>query len=59
MTEEHVPECSYYPPVDSWCICNLLRACEARVLDAALEAVLALPEYALRDTCANALKKKQ
>ena len=28
-------------------------------LDAAREALLALPEYALRDTCANALKKKQ
>ena len=28
-------------------------------LAAAREALLALPEYALRDTCVNALKKKQ
>ena len=58
---EHLPEC-LVPDFDKglWvCICNQLRACEARVLDAAREALLALPEYALRDTCANALKKKQ
>ena len=47
---EHLPEC----PTD-WCICSYLRACEERVLDAAREAVLALPEYALRDTCASAI----
>ena len=41
------------------CICDALRACEQRMLAAAREAVFALPEYALRDTCANALKKKQ
>jgi hypothetical protein len=58
---EHLPECWAKYPSDppAWCICDELRACEARMIGAAREALLALPEYALRDTCANALKKKQ
>ena len=28
---EHLSECSWAPPVDNYCICNLLRACEQRV----------------------------
>jgi hypothetical protein len=32
---EHLPEC----PPEVWCICSYLRDCEARVLDAAREAV--------------------
>lgn len=88
---EHLPEC-LVPDFDKslWiCICNQLRACEARVsafysaeierqgaqwekscrqfyrsgsddgrelaLDAAREAVAALPEYRMRDTCVSAI----
>jgi len=39
---EHLPECPYEPPVDNFCICNLLRSCEIRALDAAIEAVAAI-----------------
>ena len=38
------------------CICDALRACEARVIAAAVQRVEALPEYALRDTCVAAIK---
>ena len=42
---EHLPECHLFlEPLLSaqdWCICNALRACEERVLDAAREAVAA------------------
>ena len=38
------------------CICDELRACEARMIGAALEAVFGLPEYSLRDTCASAIE---
>ena len=37
------------------CICDALRACEQRMIAAAREAVVGLPEYALRDTCASAI----
>jgi len=92
---EHLPECwaKHESDPPAWCICDELRACEARVfalhpewtmtglckpdcaacrrltelitewehgykkgLDAARDAVKALPEYALRDTCTAAIK---
>jgi hypothetical protein len=46
---EHLPECPYEPPVDNYCICNLLRACEIRALAAAAQRVEALAwDYADR-----------
>ena len=44
---EHLPECPHSEPALSpgflvMCICDRLRACEQRVLDAAREAVAAL-----------------
>ena len=38
---EHLQECWAKDPSDppAWCICDELRACEARVLNAAREAV--------------------
>ena len=55
---EHLPECWAKYPSDppAWCICDELRACEARMIGAALEAVFGLPEYSLRDTCASAIE---
>ena len=55
---EHLPECWAKYPSETfpWCICDELRACEARMIGAALEAVFALPEYSLRDTCASAIE---
>ena len=44
-------DCDY----SHFCICDALRSCEERVIGAALEAVFALPEYSLRDTCASAI----
>ena len=38
------------------CICDALRACEARVKAAAVQRLEALPGYALRDTCVAAIK---
>ena len=42
---EHLPECwakhDSDPP--AWCICDELRACEARVLEAAVQRIEALP----------------
>ena len=38
------------------CICDALRACEQRMLAAAREVVVGLPEYSLRDTCASAIE---
>lgn len=35
----HLPECDPIPPVRS-CICDRLRACEQRLVDAAREAVV-------------------
>jgi len=50
---EHLPECWATYPSDppAWCICDELSACEQRVE--------ALPEYALRDTCIDAIKGDQ
>ena len=45
---EHLPECLHDDDtygLRGLCICDELRACEQRVLDAAREAVLALPHY--------------
>ena len=41
---EHLPECWAKDPSDppAWCICDELRACERRMLDAAREAVAAI-----------------
>ena len=38
---EHLPECWAKDPSDppAWCICDELRACERRMLDAAREVV--------------------
>lgn len=46
MTGDHLPECNWQPDIDhgdgsftSWiCICDRLRACEARVHEAAYQA---------------------
>ena len=61
---EHLSECSWAPPVDNYCICNLLRTCEQRVrgeeqqrIEAALTSVgqhdaaweLAVRDKALRE----------
>ena len=58
---EHLPECwakhASDPP--AWCICDELRACADRVTAAAVQRVEALPEYALRDTCIDAIKGDQ
>ena len=49
---EHLPECALSDNTNwpSWevdcCICDRLRACEQRMLDAAREAVAGLPEVA-------------
>ena len=74
----HLPECWLVEQpamiLRPFCICDRLRACQARVLDsdvdaealrqnmafrkgldAAREAVAALPEYALRDTAVAAI----
>lgn len=42
---EHLPECWATYPSDppAWCICDELRACKERVLNAAREAVEAIP----------------
>jgi hypothetical protein len=44
--DEHLPECWATDPSDpaAWCICDELRACEARVTIAAVQRVEAL-EY--------------
>ena len=57
----HLPECWFYDPAktpavavnDGWpCICDRLRACEQRVLDAAEQAVAeALKERMLMADC--------
>ena len=41
---EHLPECWAKDPSDppAWCICDELRACERRMLDAAREAVASI-----------------
>lgn len=68
---EHLPECLALLNDSTWdggCICDALRACEERMLttylardnfeaglDAAREAVAALPSYAMRDTCVSAI----
>jgi hypothetical protein len=41
---EHLPECWASEPSDpaAWCICDELRACQTRVLDAARDALAAL-----------------
>jgi hypothetical protein len=41
---EHLPECWATFPSDppAWCICDELRACEARTLNAARDAVAAV-----------------
>ena len=41
---EHLPECWAKDPSDppAWCICDELRACEERVLNAARDAVTAI-----------------
>lgn len=38
---EHLPECWAKDPSDppAWCICDELRACERRMLDAALKSL--------------------
>ena len=56
---QHLPECWAKDPSDppAWCICDELRACEERVLNAAREAVAALPEYRMRDTCIAAIEQ--
>ena len=42
---QHLPECwaTYPSDPEAWCICDELRACEQRVLNAAREAVEAIP----------------
>jgi len=42
---EHLPECwaTYLSDPPAWCICDELRACQDRVLNAAREAVEAIP----------------
>lgn len=40
------------------CICDALRVCEARVTAAAVQRLEALPGYALRDTCLDAIKNR-
>lgn len=35
----HFPECTLDTQVNDWCICDRLRACEERVLDAAEAAI--------------------
>ena len=59
---KHLPECPVIALLIKGnsvaagsCICSKLRACEQRVLDAAREAVAALPEYRMRDTCVAAI----
>ena len=41
---EHLPECwaKHDSDPEAWCICDELRSCEQRVLDAAREAVVVL-----------------
>ena len=41
---EHLPECWATYPSDppAWCICDDLRACEARIIDKAFAVVLEL-----------------
>jgi len=41
---EHLPECwaTHESDPPAWCICDELRACEHRVLDAARNAIAAL-----------------
>ncbi len=43
----HLQECQLFLepmlPAQDWCICQQLRACEQRVLDAAREAIAGLP----------------
>ena len=41
---EHLPECwaKHESDPEAWCICDELRACEQRVLDAAVQRIEAL-----------------
>ena len=57
---EHLPECWATYPSDppAWCICDELRDCEERMLNAAREAVAALDAYyALEECQGNPLEK--
>ena len=41
---EHLPECKWHEFQCWCCICDELRACEQRVLDAAVQRVTELPD---------------